>query len=117
MPQSPVLSSASSFASSGSYPDLSSSRILRRRRNNGLSASATTAARTVAFLSAILSALCAGSVTVFSLYGHIFQERLRYSQFQVNGIAIASSISCYLPVPLMGYVCDRVGPADRKSVV
>lgn len=111
MPQSPVLSSASSFASSGSYPDLSSSRILRRRRNNGLSASATTAARTVAFLSAILSALCAGSVTVFSLYGHIFQERLRYSQFQVNGIAIASSISCYLPVPLMGYVCDRVGPA------
>ena len=113
MPPSPPLSSASSFASSASFvPDLSSSRILRRRRrNNGLSASATKAARTLAFLSAILSALCAGSVTVFSLYGHIFQERLRYSQFQVNGVAIASSISCYLPVSLMGYVCDRVGPA------
>ncbi|EPE07621.1 mfs monocarboxylic acid transporter [Ophiostoma piceae UAMH 11346] len=112
MPPSPPLSSASSFASSGSFsPDLSSSRILRRRRNNGLSASATKAARTLAFLSAILSALCAGSVTVFSLYGHIFQERLRYSQFQVNGVAIASSISCYLPVSLMGYVCDRIGPA------
>lgn len=68
-------------------------------------------ARTTAFVSAMLSALCAGSVTVFALYAPIFQERLRYSQFQVNGVAIAASIACYLPIPLLGYFCDRVGPA------
>lgn len=108
----PLSSSSSSFSSTRSYsPDLSSSRIYRRRRNNAASAAARRTARTVAFVSAIVSALCAGSVTVFSLYGHIFQERLHYSQFQVNGVAIAASISCYLPVSLMGYVCDRVGPA------
>ena len=67
--------------------------------------------RTVSFASAVLSAVCAGSVAVFSMYGHIFQERLHYSQFQVNGVASAASIASYLPVPLMGYVCDRVGPA------
>ncbi|CAK7219449.1 hypothetical protein SCUCBS95973_003825 [Sporothrix curviconia] len=110
----PLSSSSSSFASStrSFSPDLSSSRIYRRRRRNqAASAASVRAARVIAFVSAIVSALCAGSVTVFSLYGHIFQERLRYSQFQVNGVAIAASISCYLPVPLMGYVCDRVGPA------
>ncbi len=114
MAETPPLSpSSASFASSRSYSaDLSSSRIYRRRRhNNGLSSVAKKAARTLSFVSAILSAVCAGSVTVFSLYGHIFQERLRYSQFQVNGVAIAASISCYLPVSLMGYVCDRAGPA------
>ncbi|ERS95831.1 hypothetical protein HMPREF1624_07908 [Sporothrix schenckii ATCC 58251] len=113
MSETPPLSSSSSFSSIRSLsPDLSSSRIYRRRRrNNAASAVSRQTALTVAFVSAIVSALCAGSVTVFSLYGHIFQERLHYSQFQVNGVAIAASISCYLPVPLMGYVCDRVGPA------
>ena len=67
--------------------------------------------RTVSFACAVLSAVCGGSVAVFSMYGHIFQERLHYSQFQVNGVASAASIASYLPVPLMGYVCDRVGPA------
>ncbi|CAK7241566.1 MAG: hypothetical protein STHCBS139747_003029 [Sporothrix thermara] len=114
MAETPPLSSSSSFVSStrSFSPDLSSSRIYRRRRRNqAASAASLRAARAIAFVSAIISALCAGSVAVFSLYGHIFQERLRYSQFQVNGVAIAASISCYLPVPLMGYVCDRVGPA------
>jgi len=78
----------------------------RRRRNRHLSFT-----RNLSFAAAVLSALCAGSVTVFSLYGHIFQERLRYSQFQVNGVAIAASVATYLPVPFMGYACDRVGPA------
>ncbi|KAK0651391.1 major facilitator superfamily domain-containing protein [Cercophora newfieldiana] len=72
-----------------------------------------TAARTltISFFCAVLSALCAGSVTVFSLYGHIFQSRLRYSQFEVNGLASAASVAMYIPVPVLGYVCDRVGPA------
>ncbi|MBE3047730.1 MFS transporter, partial [Candidatus Bathyarchaeota archaeon] len=68
-----------------------------------------TAVRTIAFVASILTALCAGSITTFSLYGHIFQERLRYTQLQVNGVAIGSSVAQYLPVPFLGYICDRYG--------
>jgi MFS family permease len=67
--------------------------------------------RYISFISAILSCLCAGSLTAFSLYGHLFQERLQYSQLQVNIVAIAASLSMYLPVPFFGYLCDRNGPA------
>lgn len=67
--------------------------------------------RTTALLSALLSALCAGSITIFSLYGHILQRRLRYTQFEVNGLASAASVAMYAPVPLLGYLCDRAGPA------
>ncbi|KAK4144064.1 major facilitator superfamily domain-containing protein [Dichotomopilus funicola] len=62
-------------------------------------------------LTALLSALCAGSVTAFSLYAPILQARLRYSQFEVNGLASAASVAMYAPVPLLGYLCDRAGPA------
>ncbi|KAK2779136.1 MFS monocarboxylic acid transporter [Colletotrichum kahawae] len=65
--------------------------------------------RAISFVAALVSALCAGSITVFSMYGHIFQERLHYTQFQVNGLAISSSIALYLPVSILGYICDRVG--------
>ncbi|CAK7274912.1 hypothetical protein SEPCBS57363_006408 [Sporothrix epigloea] len=110
----PLSSSSSSFVSStrSFSPDMSSSRIYRRhRRSLADSVSTQRTARVTAFVFAVISALCAGSITAFSLYGHIFQERLHYSQFQVNGLAIAASIACYLPVPLLGYVCDRIGPA------
>lgn len=72
--------------------------------------------RNISFASAVLSSLCAGSVTAFSLYGHIFQERLHYSQFQVNGVASAASIAMYVPVPFLGYLCDRVGPAPLSML-
>lgn len=72
---------------------------------------AASLARKLSFLSAVVCALCAGSVTVFSVYGHIFQERLHYSQFEVNGLAIGLTVALYLPVPLLGYMCDRVGPS------
>lgn len=72
---------------------------------------AASLSRKLSFLSAVLCALCAGSVTVFSLYGHIFQERLHYSQFEVNGLAIGLTVALYLPVPFLGYMCDRIGPA------
>ncbi|KAL2887029.1 putative transporter MCH1 [Ceratocystis lukuohia] len=65
--------------------------------------------RLTSFVAAVLTSLCAGSITVFSLYGHIFQERLRYTQLQVNGVAIGSSVALYLPVSILGYVCDRYG--------
>ncbi|KAI2625286.1 putative transporter MCH1 [Hypomontagnella submonticulosa] len=66
--------------------------------------------RAIAFVVSIVGALCAGSVTVFSLYGHLFQSRLHYTQFQINGISSAMSLSMYIPVPVIGYMCDRVGP-------
>jgi MFS family permease len=64
----------------------------------------------VSFASAILSCLCAGSLTAFSLYGHLFQEHLRYNQLQVNAVSIAAELAMYLPVPFAGYLCDRIGP-------
>lgn len=67
--------------------------------------------RYASFACAILSCLCAGSITAYSLYGHLFQERLRYTQLQVNVVAIAAELAMYLPVPLFGYLCDRIGPA------
>lgn len=72
--------------------------------------------RTVAFVASIVSALCAGSITTFSLYGHIFQERLRYTQLQVNGVAIGSSVAQYLPVPVLGYICDRYGTKPLSAI-
>jgi MFS family permease len=67
--------------------------------------------RYIAFSSAILSCLCAGSITAYSLYGHLFQERLRYTQLQVNYVIIGAELALYLPVSLFGYLCDRLGPA------
>ncbi|KAI1262280.1 major facilitator superfamily domain-containing protein [Xylariaceae sp. FL1019] len=72
--------------------------------------------RAVAFVCAILGALGAGSITVFSLYGHLFQSRLHYSQFQVNTVASVMNVSMYLPVPIIGYVCDRFGPGPLALV-
>lgn len=65
--------------------------------------------RIISCISATLAALCAGSIVVFSLYAPMFQSHLHYTQFQVNGVAIGSSLALYLPVTVMGYFCDRVG--------
>ncbi|KAL1842600.1 hypothetical protein VTJ49DRAFT_4780 [Mycothermus thermophilus] len=67
--------------------------------------------RLISLLAALLSALCAGSVTAFSLYAPTLQSRLRYSQYRVNGLASAASVAMYVPVSLLGYLCDRAGPA------
>ncbi|KAL2193537.1 major facilitator superfamily domain-containing protein [Corynascus similis CBS 632.67] len=100
---SPPSSSASSSFSSSSSSSLRSPSSSRRKIRR--------ARQTTSFLSALLSALCAGSITIFSLYGAVLQQRLRYSQFEVNGLASAASIAMYAPVPLLGYLCDRAGPA------
>ncbi|KAF3358589.1 Ran-specific GTPase-activating protein 1 [Verticillium dahliae VDG1] len=80
-----------------------------KRRQAYYSRRAASIIRAVSFFSSVVTALCAGSITVFSLYGHIFQERLHYTQLQVNGLAISSSIALYLPVSALGYICDRAG--------
>jgi MFS family permease len=54
--------------------------------------------------------LCSGSITAYSLYGHLFMSRLQYSQAAVNIISIAAEVAMYLPVPAFGYLCDRYGP-------
>lgn len=62
------------------------------------------------FVSAILSALCAGSITAYSLYGPLFQSRLHFTQGQVNAVSTAAELAMYLPVPIFGYLCDRFSP-------
>ena len=98
-PSTTTLSPAPSTRS----PSPSPSRRRQRQRTRLL--------QTTTLLSALLSALCAGSITIFALYGHLLQSRLRYTQFQVNGLASAASVAMYAPVPLLGYLCDRAGPA------
>lgn len=90
----------------------SSPSLSHRRRRHAI----LITKRNLSFVTAIAAALCAGSITAFSLYGHLFQERLHYTQYQVNGVAIAASFSLYLPVPLFGYFCDRVGPAPLSAL-
>lgn len=96
-----------SYASSASslYSDSPSQSHRRNRR------AALVTQRNISFLSAVAGASCAGSITVFSLYGHLFQERLRYSQYQVNGVAVVASFALYLSNTVFGYICDRRGPS------
>ncbi|KAL2160305.1 hypothetical protein VTH06DRAFT_1478 [Thermothelomyces fergusii] len=91
-------------SSPASSTTASSSSSSHRRRQARLR-------RGVALASALLSALCAGTIAVFSLYSSVLQQRLRYSQFEVNGLASAASVAMYAPVSLLGYLCDRAGPA------
>jgi len=72
--------------------------------------------RWLTFVWAILNCLCAGSITAFSLYGHLFQSRLRYTQFQVNAVSIGAELGLYLPVPIFGYLCDRLGPGVPSAL-
>ncbi|KAF2747303.1 MFS general substrate transporter [Sporormia fimetaria CBS 119925] len=65
--------------------------------------------RWLSFVWAIVNCLCAGSITAYSLYGHRFQKDLHYTQVQVNTVSITAEFGMYLPVPLFGYLCDRMG--------
>ncbi|KAJ5563424.1 Major facilitator superfamily domain general substrate transporter [Penicillium sp. DV-2018c] len=67
--------------------------------------------RILSFGWGVITCLGAGSITAFSLYGHLFLTRLHYSQLQVNAVSIAAEIAMYLPVPLFGYLCDRYSPS------
>ncbi|UKZ89634.1 Putative monocarboxylate transporter mch1 [Trichoderma asperellum] len=99
----------SSFLASDDEGDLSSSvsdPLTRRRQLRSKQI-----VRFISLVSATIAALCAGSIVVFSLYAPKFLSRLHYTQFQVNGVAIGSSVALYLPISVMGYVCDRMGVA------
>ena len=60
--------------------------------------------------SAILSCLCAGSITAYSLYGPLFLRHLKYTQYQVNAVSTTAELAMYLPVPIFGWLCDRYNP-------
>ena len=64
----------------------------------------------VSFACAILSCLCAGSITAYSLYGPLFLSHLRYSQYEVNAVSTTAELAMCIPVPLLGWLCDRYNP-------
>ncbi|KIL86509.1 hypothetical protein FAVG1_10339 [Fusarium avenaceum] len=101
-PDADQLSTRSSVYASDSDSD-SIAEIRERRRKE------KHAIRLTAFVSANIIALACGSIVVFSLYAPLLQSRLHYTQFQVNAVAIAGSVALYLPISLIGYICDRVG--------
>jgi MFS family permease len=74
------------------------------------------AVRWLSFAWAIVNCLCAGSITAYSLYGHLFQSRLHYSQLHVNAVSIVAELGMYLPVPLFGFLCDRLGPGAPSAL-
>ncbi|KAF1931000.1 MFS general substrate transporter [Didymella exigua CBS 183.55] len=74
------------------------------------------AVRWLSFAWAVVSCLCAGSITAYSLYAPLFQSRLHYTQLQVNLVSIVAELGMYLPVPLFGYLCDRLGPAAPSAL-
>jgi MFS family permease len=104
----PLLSDQASIASDYTSSSLSSTSKAKERQRD--------ITRYVAFSCAILSCLCAGSITTFSLYGHLFQERLKYTQLQVNTVGITAQLALYLPVSALGYLCDRIGPAPLSFI-
>ncbi|RKF61630.1 putative transporter mch1 [Erysiphe neolycopersici] len=65
--------------------------------------------------SAIFSCLCAGSISTFSLYGHLLQTHLNYTQTQVNIVALAAQVTLCLSVSFVGYLCDRIQPASISA--
>lgn len=74
------------------------------------------AVRWLSFAWAIVACLCAGSITAYSLYAPLFQRRLHYSQLHVNAVSIVAELGMYLPVPLFGYLCDRLGPQPPSAL-
>ncbi|KAJ4367613.1 putative monocarboxylate transporter mch1 [Neocucurbitaria cava] len=72
--------------------------------------------RWLSFAWAIVNCLCAGSITAYSLYGHLFQSKLHYTQVQVNIVSIGAELGLYLLVPLFGYLCDRLGPGFPSAL-
>ena len=109
MPRPEVEADSTSTYSSDDLSVTSSSSERRRQIR------AKQIVRVITCVSSTIAALCAGSVVVYSLYAPKFQSRLKYTQFQVNYVAIGSSLALYLPVSALGYICDRYGTRPLMS--
>lgn len=79
-----------------------------RIRDSRLSGDGLKAA--VAFVMALVCCGCGNSITLFSMFAPGFQHRLGYSLLDINNISIAAALGMYLPVPVLGYVADKMGP-------
>ncbi|KAK4164973.1 major facilitator superfamily domain-containing protein [Cladorrhinum sp. PSN259] len=113
----PLLRSRSSVSTLSPASSIRSLSPPASRRGSSSSSLLTTRRALLAsFLSSLLTSLSAGSITIFSLYAPVLQSKLHYSQYRINGLASAASIAMYMPVSLLGYYCDRVGPAPLSRL-
>lgn len=82
---------------SESESDSESSSLMRGSVEEAKNEVAPGAKRMLAFVCSMINCLSAGSILLVSLYAPIFQEKLKYSQVQVNAVSIAGELGMYLP--------------------
>lgn len=58
-----------------------------------------------------LNSLCAGSLLLFSLWAPIFQDKLGFSQMQINAVSIAGALGMYLPYVHLFPLISLIGPS------
>lgn len=64
-----------------------------------------------AFIIALLSCLCSGSILLFSLFSLSIHETLGLSYVLINFISSLSALGMYLCLPILGYLADCYGPS------
>lgn len=85
--------------------------LLQHGETGSNSPQTVSAARSAtAFAMALFCCGCANSITLFSMFAPGFKHKLGYSLLEINNISIAASLGMYLPVPVLGYIADRLGP-------
>jgi MFS family permease len=78
--------------------------------SNNESQTVSAARSAAAFGIALACCGCANSISLFSMFAPGFKHKLGYSLLEINDISIAASLGMYLPVPILGYIADRLGP-------
>lgn len=66
----------------------------------------------IAFCLALICSGCAGSISLFSMFAPSLQYYTNLQVMDINIIAIAAELGMYVPVPIIGYVADKFGPAS-----
>ena len=64
-----------------------------------------------------LDSLCAGSLLLFSLWAPIFQDKLGFSQMQINAVSIAGALGMYLPYVHLFPLISLIGPSLQCLIV
>lgn len=63
-----------------------------------------------AFVLAFTCSVCAGSISLFSIFAPSIQRDTGLRVMDLNYVAIAAELGQYIPVPLVGFMADRFGP-------
>lgn len=66
----------------------------------------------LAFVLAFTCNLCAASISLFAIFAPSIQHDTGLRIMDINCVAIAAEIGMYIPVPLIGYMADQVGPGS-----